>query len=180
MDWISVTIKVTLTLIALIGLFLLNKQKTSDPDFYQACIVRLSNILRLLLLTYKQTLHRMFLRSYFLFTLNFTALSNTLLTFIYFWISKWNIISCFHILFLSLPSNTNEILFISTKYVVSKVPKLWSLRWLCREISPHFILWTIFDLYIFLFNFICHLKKVMNIWRPSWEYTSQRKVYSKL
>ena len=76
MNWLSVTIKVTLTLFSLIILFLLNKQKISYPDFYQARIVQLSDILRLFLLTYKQTLRRIFICSSFLFPLHFSALSN--------------------------------------------------------------------------------------------------------
>ena len=54
-----------------------------------------------------------------------------------------------YIYFLSCPSDINSTLFIFTKYVVSKVPKIWSFRWIFHEISPHLIRCTIFYMYIF-------------------------------
>ena len=101
MNWISVTIEVTFALIVLIGLFLINKQKTSDPDFYQAHIVWLSNLLRLLLLSYGQILTRIFIRSYYKFFLHLSALSNTLPPFIIFLHIKEQQILSFLCFFLS-------------------------------------------------------------------------------
>ena len=60
----------------MIGFFLLNKQKTSYPDFYQSHIIRISYLPRLFLLAYGQTQCRNFLRSYFQFLLQLSALSN--------------------------------------------------------------------------------------------------------
>ena len=67
-------------------------------------------------------------------------------------------------IFLPCPSDISSTLFICTNYVVSKVPKLCSLHWICHEISPHLICWTILDLNILFFNLICH-EKVTNIQR---------------
>ena len=50
--------------------------KKKDTDFYQARIIRISDIIRLFLFTYGQTLCRIFLYSSFLFYLNFSELSN--------------------------------------------------------------------------------------------------------
>ena len=81
-------------------------------------------------------------------------------------IKQHNIISFPCIFLLPWPSDINLTLYISTKYVVSKVPKLFYLRWICHKISPHIICWKIFDLCILFFKFICH-KKVTNIQRPA-------------
>ena len=103
MNLLFFTIKVTLTLVAFISFFLINKQKTINHDFYQACIVQFSNFIRLFSLIYRHTLRRIFLRSSFLFYLHVSALSNTLLTFIIFVnIKQWSIISILYI-FLTIP-----------------------------------------------------------------------------
>ena len=84
-------------------------KKTIDPDFYWDHIVRLSYLIRLFLLTYVQTLHNIFLRSYFLFSLHLSALSNTLLSLIIFLdIKQQKILSSLYIyIYLTCPSYTN-------------------------------------------------------------------------
>ena len=129
-------------------------KKTSDLDFHQARIAQLYGLLRLFLLTYVETLRRIFIRSSLPFYLHLSALSNILLPFITFLnIKQRNIISSLCIYFIIMQTS-----FISVKYVVPKVPKLCSLHWLCHEISPHLICWKIFYLYIFFKNLICNKK----------------------
>ena len=96
-----------------------HKQKTIDPDFYQARIVRLSYLLRLFVLAYRQTISIIFLHSSFLISRHLSAISNKILPFmIFLHIKQRNILSVLCIFFLTMKN-----LFISINYVVHKVPK---------------------------------------------------------
>ena len=160
---ITVTIVVTQHFIDLIGFFLLNKQKNKRPLFPSSLyFLRIFNILRFPL-TYRQKIRRIFHIGFFTSIFQFFPCifihSTTHSCYLwYLFILNNGTFShfCVYIYFLPRPSDVNSTLLIHTKYVVSKVCKLCSLSWFCREIYPPLICWTIFDMYILFFNLICH------------------------